>query len=379
MGDQPKKPGTAGSRFFPRGYDPTCIITAEEGATCTASAVEQIQAELDADPVAGGKTIIATASDDGSIRSAMKHLNAVRQKKGLMPIGDEAIDNVLESVRGARTKAGTDPFSIAHREDFKLAVVPPAFGTDGTIAEYLVLPASDALRRNLVTAYGQQGAALHETAHLLMRPELQRDWDMKERVADMTMALARVARHEDGMDKKIAVCAGWRALQPGTGHSQAADDLLRLRHELATNPQKLHAEIDGKSLPELVKIAEKKILAADASYKPQGMEGSYYGMERAISILHPKPDSPPPRDIDRDAAITLLRIQMVAEHDTVKGKDNDLSRAMPGLWRAYPKAFAEAQSYMKDHYGIAVPAPPEAPKPKVKPAGRSITEQSLGM
>jgi hypothetical protein len=355
------------SRFHcAQGFEPA--RSKKQSAFCSLQTpLQQIQGLIDADPEARGKTVVADSFDEKTVRAGMAHLNAVRKQHGIKEIPGAEIDAFIRTVAECRAKEGDDPVTIPSGNGFWMSIAPKKASSGEWLAAGLVLPASDRFRKDLGAAFGTQGVILHEAGHAVSGRI------GGERIADMTTALLRIARHEQGMEKTLAVTADWRTLQPGTRQSQGADDLLRLRHELMTDPGDLRRQLEGKTISQIVELATRKVADATIDPKTQKLAGSERGMNIAIALLYPKPeyakDLKDLTHLDRDTAVTLLRTQMAIEAHTQPGKDNALSHAMPGLWKDNPQAFRDAQHYMKDSYGIDV-SPPPAPavEKKSRPA-----------
>jgi hypothetical protein len=198
--------------------------------------------------------------------------------------------------------------------------------------------------------------------------------------------LWRVGQGEDGMAEKIKTLADSRVLGlTDVEHFSASDALLRMRHEMLTDPDAVRQKAEGKTFSEVSKVADASyVRPSDTQYGDQAQIAQAQGFANN-KIYHDawaasgqpipaefKNDPPIPTNLTRDGAITLLRIQSSVEENTQLGAENGLSKSMPQVWAANPKAFAEAQAYMHTNYGIDVKSP-VAPGPAAPTATQSHT------
>jgi hypothetical protein len=296
---------------------------------------------------------------------------SVTQSDTLLPMVDSMVSTTSELEHN-------NSFTFPIKQDKNGSWVALALvNKDSGDPEKLIgMPLTDKFKADLqaVDAHGLD-ASLHELGHAANG--LTSVSSHNEKVADTTAMLWRVGQGEDGMADKLKTLADSRALGLGdVEHFSTSDALLRMRHELLTDPEGVRQKAEGKTFSEVSKTADASyVRPSDTQYGDQAQIAQAQGFANN-KIYHAawtesgqpvpaefKNDPPIPTNLTRDGAITLLRIQSSVEENTKLGADNGLSKSMPQVWAANPKAFAEAQAYMHNNYGIDVKSPlaPAAP------------------
>jgi hypothetical protein len=348
----------------------------------TLTDAQRINREIAADPNLRDRSLFIENFDEPSVHKAIADINVQRRADGLPAISQVTANQMIAQVREDGPTMMGGPAGISHvgEEGISLGAMQKFAAGDFVGRVELILPVKTEFLDKVRGALPTESIMRHELGHMA--------GGVDENVADATMVLARIARGESGMADKIKDIAAWRDLNSDPEHAATSDLLLRIRQELIANPDKLRADINGKTPSELEKMAATKAaegpglvdvkdvtefarakIAADrmrtgddggkkfATLTSLGESGDGMDKDRIKAIDSLRPDQ---LDVNVSSAVQLLRIQQSVEANTQAGKNNGLSKAIPAIEAAHPQVFADARQYIKEHYEAAAPAAPAA-------------------
>lgn len=295
-----------------------------------------------------------------AFHEAVAQTNARRAEMGLASLPDGAKRELAESM-GEMLAKGSEAFAGSATVDdvpYTVVYLSPDMAEDRFEAGVALPPEVRAgldMRRSIV---GSHFIALHEVVHAATYQHVGSIPDVQaEGIADSVTLETTAERGHPDIGEEGRLMAAWRSMQVRhPGHALAADAVLQTRHDLLSAAERKGARAS-------VNISEKESRMISGTIIPEDIDKAVidYGQaQRAVSFAQGVLSGGAPEipsDLRRDAAVALLRTQMALDEYSEVGPTNRLTRIMPDVWEKNPKAFAEAQEYFEEEYGIKVHSP----------------------